>query len=133
MTELDDTIEFGDITPEDAYDVEGVADPDQVAYRLHELRRYIDQLAGHDPGAFDALDPDEQILALAIGKVIVDWLANTDPDHPERTARQLHNVRRFWSANTMPAWEDLPDDQRDLAVDLMRQIIDWLRREGSLR
>lgn len=125
-------VEFGDIEPDDVWCADGDPDPEQVAYRLHELRRYIDQLACQDPGAFDDLDPDEQTLAVAIGVVIVDWLVNTDPDHPELTARQLHNVRRYWSGNAMPTWDELPDDHRDLAVDLMRQIIDWLRAEGTL-
>lgn len=123
---------FGDIEPDDVVTAGGEPAPEQVAYRLHELRRCVDQLAGQDPGAFDVLEPEEQTLALAIGGVIVDWLRTTDPDQPQDTARQLHNVRRYWSGGAMPAWEDLPPDHRAMAVDLMTELFDWLRAEGSL-
>lgn len=130
---MSDAALFGDIEPADAWCAEGEPAPEQVAYRLHELRRVIDQLAGQDPGAFDELKPAAQELALAIGQVVVDWLRSTDPDLAADTARQLHAVRRYWSGNTLPAWEALPEDHREVAVGLISDLLDWLAREGSLQ
>lgn len=125
------TVIFGDSEPDDAYSPAKV-DPGQVAHRLHELRVYIDSVAGANPAPWEDLSADERRLALAIGVVIVDFLTTVDPDVPEQAARNLHNVRRHWSRGRLPAWEELPDDERQLAVGLLREIIEWLRREGTL-
>lgn len=122
---------FGDFEPDDAIDHEPPA-PEQVAYRLHELRREIDIIAGRDPGAWDELTADEQTLALSIGETIVRWLMS----HPHPTAaplaESLHNVRRYLSHNVLPAWADLEPDHRQLAIDIMQLILDWLRRQGAI-
>lgn len=125
--------DFGDIEPDDVPAEGGEPDPDQVAFRLHELRAYIDKLAGTDWAArFEELTPEEQEVARAVGAAIVQWLLSQDPDDPELVARHLHAVRRYWSRGALEAWEDLPQDHRDLAVALMANIITWLQREGSL-
>lgn len=127
------TIEFGDIEADDAYSQGAIADSSQVAFRLHEIRAYIDALTGSEyTPAFEALDPAEQSIALSIGGVIVQWLIDIDPDDPEKVALHLHNVRRYWSGNKLPAWADLPPEDRQVAVALMSAIIEWLRREGTL-
>ena len=126
--------DFGDDAgADDAYSAEGTADPDQVAYRLHELRAYVDALSGsmYAPN-FEVLSTDEQTIARSVGMVIVHWLLTVDPDDPEQAAINLHNVRRYWSGNTLPAWDDLPQDERDMGVALLKAIIDWLHREGSV-
>ena len=127
------SIEFGDIEPDDSYSAGAEPDPEQVAYRLHELRAYLDALTGSDYAArFQELTPEEQEIARAVGATIVQWLLSQDPDDPERVARHLHAVRRYWSRGALDAWEDLPQDHQELAVALMRNLIDWLHREGSL-
>lgn len=124
---------FGDDEPDDAYAVGAQPAPEQVAYRLHELRQYLEELAGtHDVPTWAELTPEEQDLGVAIGEVIVNWLVETDPDEPEPAARNLHNVRRYWASTRLPPWEDVPADDRQVGIDLMANLIGWLKREGSL-
>jgi hypothetical protein len=126
-------VEFGDIEPDDVYAADSEPDPEQVARRLHELRAYLDDLTGGDRLArFEELTPDERTLADAVGAVIVSWLLEHEPDDPEGLARALHNVRRYWSGDVLPTWDDLPADERDVAVDVMAHIIAWLQAEGPL-
>lgn len=67
---------FGDDDPADAYDVSSLPDPVQVARRLHEVRRFLDQLAGRDPGAWHHQPADHRDVAVAIVVAILDWLAD---------------------------------------------------------
>jgi hypothetical protein len=122
---------FGDFEADDAVDHEPPA-PEQVAYRLHDLRREIDLATGRDPGSWDDLTEEEQNLALSIGETVVQWLLSHPNPTPEGLAESLHNVRRYLSHNVLPAWDDLDDDHRTLAVDLMRIILEWLRRQGAI-
>lgn len=125
--------DFGDIEPEDSFDQEGTPDPEQVAQRLHELRAYLADLYGHERlERFNALTPAERSLANAVGVAIVNWLLTHEPDDAEAAARDLHNVRRYWSGNVLPEWEDLPEDQRAIGIDIMRHLVAWLEREGPL-
>ncbi len=128
------TIAWGDIEPDDVYSSGALADPDQVAYRMHELVAYLNAAAGSASAliSWDELTPSEQQLGLAIGAVIVQWMIDVDPDEPEAAAQNLHNVRRFWASSALPAWPDVPPDERQVGIDLMDAIIDWLRREGTL-
>ena len=124
---------FGDDGPDDAYDAEGEPDAEQVARRLHEYRSMVEQLVGRERlAAFDALDPAERSLASSVGAVVVAWLAEHEPDDAEAAARALHNVRRYWSGNVLPYWDELPDDQQAIGVELLAQLIGWLQREGEL-
>ena len=124
--------QFGDVEADDAYTAGALPDPDQVAYRLHELIAYLDDLAGTGGMSWSDLTPDEQRLGLEIGAVIVQWLIATDPDDPAKAAENLHNVRRYWSGGALPTWADLDADQRGMAIALMDAVISWLRREGTL-
>lgn len=124
---------FGDIEPEDLYDPTEPPEPGQVAHRLHDLREYLD--AVHGTGAlprWEDLEPQEQTLAVAVGDVIVRHLLDTDPDDAETAARQLHNVRRYWASSSLPRWEELAPDERQVGTDLMGHIIDWLKSEGGI-
>ena len=125
-------ITFGDIEPDDSYVAGNVADPEHVAMRLHELRIEIDNLVGRDPARWDALTGPERVLAASIGRVIVEWITTHEPDQPEQLAADLHGVRRFWTGDVLARWEDLSDDERAIGVEMMRLIIGWLEREGSL-
>ena len=49
---------------------------------------------------------------------------------PLQVAIRLHESRR-WVGSGEPRWEDLSDDARELAVALIRGILDWLHREGT--
>ena len=130
---MSDPVAFGDIEPDDVFAADSVPDPEQVARRLHELRAYLDDLTGGDRLArFDDLTPDERSLADAVGGVIVSWIVEHDPDDPDALARALHNVRRYWSGDTLPPWDDLPDDHREVAVDVMAHVVAWLQAEGPL-
>lgn len=126
------TAEFGDWDDDDALGTEP-ADVDQVTYRLHDLRRAIDALAGAaDLPAWDDLSPDAQEMARGIGQVIVDYLVSHDPDDPAMVARHLHDARRYVASSRLPPWDDLPADDRQIGVDLMGLIIGWLQRQGAI-
>lgn len=124
--------DFGDWDLDDAWDHEPPA-PEQVAYRLHDLRSEIDAVAGAaDLPTWDELEPEAQEMALGIGQVIVDFIVARNPDLAEDVARHLHNARRYLASSRLPAWDELPADDRQIGIDLMQLIIDWLRRQGAL-
>jgi len=123
---------FGDWAVDDAFDVEPPA-PEQVTYRLHDLRREIDLLAAHaELPTFDELSAPEQQLALALGETIVAYIVSAEPDEPEALARTLHNARRYVASSRLAPWEQLDADDRRIGVELMAILIGWLRRQGAL-
>jgi hypothetical protein len=123
--------EFGDFDDDDAFGVEP-ADPEQVAIKLHQLRREIDVITGRDPGQWEELTDDERELAQAISTVVIQWIASHPNPDAEGLARELHNVRVYLSHGLIEPWDDLDPLQRELAVDLMAIILDWLRRQGAI-
>jgi len=61
--------DFGDIEPEDSYDVETVLDPEQVARRLQELRNeHADDLT-----AWDDLTDEQKLRRIAIIVALIAW------------------------------------------------------------
>jgi hypothetical protein len=124
--------DFGDWEPDDAWDREP-PDPEQVTYKLHDLRLALDQLAG-DQGlpTWDELTADEQEMAMGIGRMIVDYILAREPELPDDLARTLHNARRFMATSRLPEWEQLDADDRQIGIALMSTILDWLRRQGAL-
>lgn len=123
---------FGDWDPDDALDREPPA-PEQVTYKLHDLRTEIDALTGAvDLPTWDELSEAEQELALALGDTIVGYIISAEPDEPEGLARTLHNARRYVASSRLDRWEDLDPDDRQVGIDLMALIIGWLRRQGAL-
>lgn len=126
------TYTFGDDDVEDAYVEGNVPDPEHVARRLHELAAYLDALAGRGGAApFDDLTPNERTLAASVGDVIAEWIATHEPDDAAALAAELHAVRRYWTRNALARWEDLAPEERELAVELMRHVVEWLQREGT--
>ena len=122
-----------DWEPADSLDREP-ADPEQVAFHLHALRRAVDDLVGSAGlPRWDDLTAPEQALGLAIGQVITDWIRDYEPDQPEDAARALHNVRRYWASSALPPWEDLAPDDRAVGVSLMALLFEWLDRQGALQ
>lgn len=60
---------FGDLEPDDVYDP-APADPEQVARRLHELRR----LDGFEVQRWDDLTPGARVALVAIVAALLGWL-----------------------------------------------------------
>jgi len=120
---------FGDFEPDDAFDHEP-PDPDQVARRLHRWRQLVAELIGAQLGDFDNLAPDERQRLLAVGDMIVEWLATHADHHPEPLARAVHQYRETQLPDLTP-WDRLSDDEQAIAVELMLLLIAWLRRQGA--
>jgi len=124
--------DFGDFDIDDAWGIEP-PDEEQVTYRLHELRLALDDLVGsHDLARWDDLTPGEQAMARGIGQMIVRYIIDHEPEDATELARTLHNARRFVATTPLPAWDDLNADDRQIGIDIMQIILDWLRRQGAL-
>ena len=124
---------FGDFDPDDAYGVEP-PDEEQVTYKLHALRKALDDLAGtRDLPAWGDLTPQAQTMARGVAGVIVRYIIDHEPEEAEQLARTLHEARRYVATSPLPPWEDLPADDRQVGIDLMAVILDWLRRQGALQ
>lgn len=123
--------DFGDWDDDDALDHEP-PDHEQVTYKLHDLRVALDEFAGANGVKWDDLTPGEQSLALALGQAVVDYVVTANPDLPEDAAKSLHNVRRYLSGNTLPAWDDMPQDDRDVGTAIMVILLAWLQRQGAI-
>lgn len=122
---------FGDIEADDVWDSTPTIAPEQVTYRLHALRVEVDRVAGRDADTWDHLTDDEQALALAIGEVTVAWIAaRVGALNPALLAEHLHNTRVWIARGMLPAWAELAPDERQIAIDLVDLVVDWLRREG---
>jgi hypothetical protein len=124
--------DFGDFDPDDAWGVEP-PDEEQVTYKVHELRLALDDLVGSfDLPRWEDLDPDAQAMARALGVAIVNYIITYEPETGEQLARTLHEARRYVATTPLPAWEDLSPDDRQVGIDLMQVILDWLQRQGAL-
>ena len=125
-------VTFGDWDPADAWGIEP-PDEEQVTYKLHELRLALDQLGG-DRGlpTWDQLDTGAQEMARGIGGVIVRYIIEREPEDATELARTLHDARRYVATSRLPTWDELEPDDRQIGVDLMQIILDWLRRQGAL-
>lgn len=128
---MSDTADFGDITTEDVWDADATIAPEQVTYRLHQLRAGFDALGGRDTPDWDDLAEDEQQLALAIGEVIVGWIEERDDEPVASLARKIHNVQAYLCGGLMPPWEELSAAERSIGRRIVQMILDWLRREGD--
>ena len=118
---------FGDFEDADAYDAAEVVAPEQVARRLHRLRRPLEVLAGRaDPGPYEAQSAGDRADLEAAGEAVAEYVALHEPDEPDRLARWVH----AWRAAGGATWEDLTDDQRAIGVHLMALVLAWLHREG---
>ena len=68
--------DFGDFDPDDALDTEP-ADPEQVAIKLHRLRRNEGLDDGRD---WDELTIAQRILLILIVNKLLDWLRRQGAD-----------------------------------------------------
>lgn len=124
--------DFGDFDDDDAFANEP-PDPEQVTYKLHQLRIELDVLAaGHGLPTWDDLSGGEQDMALGIGALIVKYILDNEPEDAESLARTLHNARRFVATVPLPPWDDLDGDDKAVGIALMDIILGWLRRQGAL-
>ena len=116
---------FGDIELADVWDADPDIDPLQVAIRLHELRVLVDILAGHDDLApwHELSEPLRERLEVS-AVIIVDLVAEREPDDPSVLARRVHEER------SLQAWDDLAPDEQQIAIDLMDLIVAWLEEQG---
>lgn len=70
MSANDVTDGIGDIEPDDVFSAEGVADPEQVARRLHEQRRWI----GSGEPEWDHLPPEAREVGVVLVTALLAWL-----------------------------------------------------------
>ena len=107
-------IEFGDDAgPDDAFSAEGDPAPEQVTYRIFELRHPDREFSGET----------DQTAWLQLGEVIVARLRERDNGGARRelvTFLRDHEDDGFLEA-------------RRRARDIISHVVDWLRREGTLR
>jgi hypothetical protein len=123
MTDFD----FGDIELADQWDDEPGIDPLQLAMRLHHLRQVVDFLAGHRTLDWDRLDLDDQDDEIDVAKDMIVLIRNREPDNPALLAEHVHDDRIH---DTDRTWDELTSDERQIAIDLMILILEWLEREG---
>jgi hypothetical protein len=120
--------EFGDYVTEDAYDT-APPDPEQVAYRIHRIRRYLSQLAGNDIGDFFAMSEAEQSMAVQVGQDIVSWVVAHDPKDRAKLARVIHDSRA--AQDDLPPFAALDPTRRAVAEAIAKALSDWLIRQGA--
>jgi hypothetical protein len=119
---------FGDLEPDDVWDDDPTIAPEQVAYKLHRLRRAVEQLAGRDPGRFDDLSRRDRYDALELGQAVTDYAVANGTADAARAARAIHDLFRPQTGG--PLWVDLSDDEQAIGVALVAIIFTWLRRQG---
>lgn len=122
---------FGDLELADVFDTAPPA-PDQVAYRIHRIRRYLDRLAGTDPGDFFDMTRREQDRAFDVADDIVTWVADHAPTLRADLPRAVHEFY-FALDPSVPAWDDLAPDLVTVAEAIARELADWLIRQGAWR
>lgn len=116
---------FGDFDIDDAW-ADEPADPEQVAMRLHELRIYLEEAAGDDLAAWDALSEGERAVCITIGTRLIA----SAKDNPDSVPQDVHEAVIFFSQQ--PEWADLDDASRAVGVALMDDILMWFARQGSV-
>lgn len=54
----------------------------------------------------------------------------TAPPDPVQVARRAHDERR--TLEDVPRWDELSDEYRAVAVEVMRRVLAMLRRQGGI-
>jgi len=57
---------------------------------------------------------------------------DTEPADAEQVARKLHQYRQERERESV-SWDDLSTAERLILVAIIAKLLDWLRRQGSLR
>jgi len=121
--------DFGDATLEDQFCSEGDPDPLPIAERLHELRSALRVLAGLSPLPLWVLYTARAIEVDAMTVALVGLTFGSADSFAER----LHEARRMIAEPTLPPWDDLNVEERNVAAFLALSLVQWLIVEGSLR
>jgi hypothetical protein len=124
--------EFGDVEEDDVWVEEAVdPDPNQVTLRFHENRQEMAAFANERVPDWGDLEPEEQEIALALGEGLVEQILIDI--HGLTAAEWLHNARAYMSSGEVPGWNELEDDDKDVAESFVILILDWLQREGTIQ
>lgn len=70
--------------------------------------------------------------AVTFGDLEPDDVYDPSPPDPEQVARRLHRFRQARQLEASP-WESLSVAQRLVLIAVVGELLDLLRREGSLR
>lgn len=60
----------------------------------------------------------------------LDAYDGTAEADPVQVARRLHEYRQTLEDVPPPPWDDLTDEQRAVAVEVIRRLLAWLIRSG---
>lgn len=110
--------DFGDFELGDAWDADPTIAPEQVARRIHRLRRALSELAGDYLEPFDELERRARDDAYAVAERLVALIVAG-----ERDPHQL-------GAEIVDRWLERTDEERQIAIALLEAVLAWLRREG---
>ena len=112
---------FGDIERADCFDADPTIAPEQVAYFIHRLRQRVEALAGHELGRWRTLSRRDQDAALLIADRLVDEV-EAGNRNPATIASAVVGLR----------WPDLTGPERQIAIDIVDLVLDWLAKERDL-
>lgn len=120
---------FGDYERADCYDADPTIAPEQVARFIHRLRVAVEALAGRELARrFSTLSRREQDDAVALGESIAEQVHLREPDNPAVLAERV--VNRHATTTGGRGWDDLTPAERQIAIDLLDLVVDWLDRQG---
>jgi predicted GTPase len=119
-------IDFGDAELADQWDNEPGIDSLQLAMRLHHLRQVVDLLAGHHTVDWDRLTLNDQDEEESVAVDMILFIRNREPDNPALLAEHVHDAR----PDSDRTWDELTNDERQIAIDFVVLLLEWLEREG---
>jgi hypothetical protein len=118
--------DFGDFDDDDAFDPSGHAEAFQVARFLHDELRQLDGVGEW----WGSLSDEQRAIGEALMADLLPFEATHDVD-PIEGAHHLQAVRHALDPLGADDWDDLTDEERQLAIDLVRDVLAMLRREGT--
>lgn len=122
--------EFGDFDQDDQFAADGEPAPQQVAFRLHELRMLLEELAGYGSVRWEDLTPEEQDIGYDLCVFLVPVILE-DPNVDSMTYA-LHELREVLD-DLVPPWHLLTEEEKVVAQSLMIWTLEWLVKEGAVR
>ena len=120
--------DFGDIERADTFDADPTIASEQVAMRLHKLRGVVEFIEGRTIDVWRDLSDDERAHVVAGGAAVAEHVGEREPDNPAILAEFVHSVRVDREGGRR--WGELSPDERQIAIDLLDLILDWLEKEG---
>jgi GNAT superfamily N-acetyltransferase len=117
-------------TLEDAYvEEEAEPAPEQVTYRLHELRAQLEAMADHVIAPWHILSDEAREVAFVLGEHLTEAIVNDPESVP--IAKYLHLVRQYLDP-ALADWLALQPEERRVGEALMEALLDWLELEGTV-